>query len=155
MSMWSPKPRDWFVLPVSATEGKQRGFLWLEIALLLLAPLWAEPGTGHCQRQDATWPGHISGGFGAALSSIAQLMNFAVFVSFLSMVIHLGEKLFLWARPSLWQLLLVLSLCLLQMSCGCWGWQGALVLFGIKCPHFVLCLLHILVFSSKQFIPKC
>lgn len=83
------------MFPVSATEGKQRGFLWLEIALLFLACLWAEPGTGHCQRQDAAWPGHISGGFGAALSSASQLMNFAIFVSFLSMVIHLGEKLFL------------------------------------------------------------
>lgn len=27
--------------------------------------------------------------------ALTQLMNFAVFVSFLSMVIHLGEKLFM------------------------------------------------------------
>lgn len=37
----------------------------------VLAPLSAVPGTGHCQRQDAGWPGQISDGFGAALSSTA------------------------------------------------------------------------------------
>lgn len=37
----------------------------------------------------------LFGGFGAVLSKAARLMNSAVFVRFLSMVIRLGEKLFL------------------------------------------------------------
>lgn len=50
------------------------------------------PGAGQCHLRVLAWP---HDGCRAVLSSTAQLMGFAVFVGFLSMVIHLGEKLLL------------------------------------------------------------
>lgn len=58
----------------------------------VLAPLSALPGTGHCQRQGLA--GQDRAVMDLEQPFPAQLMNFAAFVSFLSMLIHL-EKLFL------------------------------------------------------------
>lgn len=49
------------------------------------------PGAGHCHLRVLAWP---HDGCGAVLSGTAQLMSFAVFVGFLSVLIHL-EKLLL------------------------------------------------------------